>query len=321
MRLVSTAEQVTIVKMKHSASQHALPKNLANEKFPSASAGVITSDATNDSLATLTLGFRHQDGATRLTRREHRGPLRVQKALYPEGSQCCHAVIIHPPGGVVGGDELQIRVRVGENANALISTPGAAKWYRSNGKVSRQLLEIAVSKRASAEWLPQETILFNDADVTLHSHIHLESGARYLGCDILCFGRTASGERFTNGRVRQRMFIHVDDTPVFIEQGTLTGSSAMMNSTPGLSGHTVCASLVGVGSPLGNTTLATLRDLCVPLVSKHEKFGATQMKSVVLIRYLGDSSEVARRVMLAAWQVLRPALLGRESTELRIWNT
>lgn len=283
--------------------------------------GAASGAPGNHLLASLTLGFSRDGNATRLTRRGHVGPLLVQKPLYPEGPECCHAVIIHPPGGVVGGDELKIDVRIDDGAHALLSTPGAAKWYRSNGKVSRQRLEISVGKEASVEWLPQETILFNDADVVLDNHIHLKAGASYLGCDILCFGRTASGERFVKGRVRQRLNIRVDDKPAFIEHGTLIGGSNMMSSALGLASHTVCASLTSVGGPINSTLLGELREVCAPLVSKAEQFGATQMKSVILVRYLGDSSETARRVMLAAWKVLRPALLGRDDTELRIWNT
>ena len=161
----------------------------------------------------------------------------------------------------------------------------------------------------------------NDADVVLNTHIHLQSGARYLGCEILCLGRTASGERFATGRIHQHLNIHIEDRPVLIEQGTLLGDSSMMSSALGLAGYTVCASLVAVGGPLGSAVLGKVREICTPLVNEDEKLGATQMKSVLLVRYLGNSSEVARRAMLAAWKVLRPALLRREPTELRIWNT
>lgn len=291
------------------------------DEFSSPAAGTPSGNSPKHLLASLNLGFGHDGSATRLTRREHFGPLLVQKPLYPEGPECCHAVIIHPPGGIVGGDELAISTHVGTGAHALLSTPGAAKWYRSNAKVSRQHLAITVGKEAALEWLPQETILFNDADVVLDSRIELQAGARYLGCEILCFGRTASGERFAQGRVRQSLKIHSEGKPVFIEQGTLDGGGTLMSSALGLSGHTVCGSLICVGGPLGSAVLGNVRETCKPLVSEGAKFGATQMKSVLLVRYLGDSSEVARRVMLAAWRVLRPALLGRESTELRIWNT
>ncbi len=275
-------------------------------------------------LATLSLGFGRDVDTTRLLRREHYGPLRVQKALYPEGPSVAHAIIVHPPGGVVGGDELRIDASVDTGAAAVISTPGAAKWYRANGHVSRQQLSLSVAADAALEWLPQETIFFNDADVQLDTAITLQGNARFIGCDILCFGRTASGERFDSGRIRQRLRIHRDGAPLWLEQGRLIGGSAQMRSPLGLAGHTVCANLVAVGLPppaATATLMQALRERCTNIADGRGRFGATQMKSVLLVRYLGDSSEVARQVMLAAWQLLRPALLMREATELRIWHT
>lgn len=272
-------------------------------------------------LATLSLGFGRDAEATRLLRREHYGPLRVQKALYPEGPSVAHAIIVHPPGGVVGGDELRIDAAVDAGAAAVVSTPGAAKWYRANGHVSRQQLRLRVAGDAALEWLPQETIFFNEAAVQLDTTVDLQGNARFIGCDILCFGRTASGERFDSGRIRQQLRILRDGVPLWLEQGRLLGGSAQMQSPLGLAGHTVCANLVAVGVPMSPALMQSLRERCTSVADGRGRFGATQMKSVLLVRYLGDSSEVARQVMLAAWQLLRPALLMREATELRIWNT
>ncbi len=272
-------------------------------------------------LATLALGFTRHDGTTRLTRREHFGPLRVQKALYPEGPDTCHAIVVHPPGGVVGGDELRIDVCAGRAAHALISTPGATKWYRSNGRRSVQRISLAVEADAALEWLPQETIFFDDADVVLDSTVSLHGNARYLGCEILCFGRTASGERFSRGRVRQHLKILRDGRPLWLEQGTLAGGSQSMQSPLGLSGHTVCANLVAVGLPPSTALMGALRDACLQAAGDRGQTGATQMKAATIVRYLGDSSEIARAVMLAAWRQLRPALLARDAAPLRIWNT
>ncbi len=272
-------------------------------------------------LATLSLGFGRDGDTTRLLRREHYGPLRVQKALYPEGPSVAHAIIVHPPGGVVGGDELRIDASVGAGAAAVISTPGAAKWYRANGHVSRQQLTLSVAGDAALEWLPQETIFFNEADVQLATTVDLQGNARFIGCDILCFGRRASGESFHSGRIRQQLRIERDGKPLWLEQGRLLGGSAQMHSPLGLAGHSVCANLVAVGVPTSPSLMQAVRERCTVVADGRGRFGATQMKSVLLVRYLGDSSEVARHVMLAAWQLLRPALLAREATELRIWNT
>jgi urease accessory protein len=272
-------------------------------------------------LGSLSLGFKDDRGTTRLTHREHYGPLLVQKPLYPEGERCCHVVVVHPPGGIVGGDRLRLNVNVAEGAQALLSTPGAAKWYRANGRVAQQQVELHGHAGAAIEWLPQETIFFDHADVMLETNVSLHPEARFIGCEILCFGRTASGERFSQGKVRQRFAVHVGGKLLWLEQGTLLANSDAMNGPLGLAGHTVCASLLCVGAPAQRDLIDAVRAAIAPIAEPAAQFGATQMKSLLMVRYLGDRSEVARQVMMAAWKVLRPAVIGRESTALRIWMT
>lgn len=267
--------------------------------------------------ARLSLAFEADHGTTRLVEREHAGPLRVQKPLYPEGNAVCHAIVVHPPGGVVGGDELDIRARVGARCSALLATPGAAKWYKANGHVSRQNIHLAVGDGAALEWLPQETILFDAAHVRLDHQVELGKEASYIGCEILCFGRTASGESFNAGTVEQRTAIRRDGRLVWFEQGALAAGTTAMSSPLGLAGHSVCATLIAVGKLLPGSVIAALREIDAPPGS----FGVTQMKSVVVVRHLGDSSETARHLMMAAWHRLRPALSGREAVVPRIWNT
>ncbi len=293
---------------------------VADPAAPTASSPSLTSDSGHW-LATLDLGFERDGDTTRLIRRKHTGPLRVQKPLYPEHPSTCHAIIIHPPGGVVGGDELHIQVDTGPKARAFLSTPGAAKWYRANGHRSRQRLRIRVADGAALEWLPQETILFNAADVVFDTIIDLGADARYLGCEILCFGRKASGETFEQGHVQQSMMRRREGKPLWLEQGALAAGSRQMQSPLGLGGYSVCASLIAVGGASSAALLTAVREQCAASNDGHGQFGVTQMKSVIIARYLGNNSEVARRVMLAAWQVLRPALLERDAVIPRIWNT
>jgi urease accessory protein len=266
--------------------------------------------------ARLALGFADDDGTTRLVERTHTGPLRVQKPLYPESKRVCHAIVVHPPGGVVGGDELSITAGVGANAAAFITTPGAAKWYKANGHVSRQDVRLEAGNHASLEWLPQETIFFDGAHVRLDNTIELGSDATYIGCEILCFGRTASGESFSSGRIEQRTSIRRDGRLVWFEQGALAGGGASMTSSLGLAGKTVCATLIGVGKAVPAAIVHAMREGV-----DSRTFGVTQLKSVVVARYLGDSSETAKHLMTRAWQHLRPALTGREAVLPRIWNT
>jgi urease accessory protein len=256
-----------------------------------------------------------------MVERAHFGPLRVQKPLYPEGKEVCHAIIVHPPGGVVGGDELTISVHAGERASALITTPGAAKWYKANGKVSTQQVRLEAGEGAALEWLPQESIFFDKTQVYLDHEVMLGKDASYIGGEILCFGRTASGETFASGRIRQRTSIRREGRLLWFEQGILDAAGTAMHSPLGLAGKTVCATLIAVGKTLPSSFIGTLRDEAGSLAGEGDLFGATQMKSVIVTRYLGNTSETARRVMTRAWQLLRPQLTGREAAVPRIWNS
>ncbi len=268
--------------------------------------------------AHLRLGFALHDGVSRLVERTHSGPLRVQKPLYPEGEAVCHAIIIHPPGGVVGGDQLAVDATVGAGAHALLTSPGAAKWYRANGHVSGQHIALRAGRGAAIEWLPQESIVFDQACVRLRHEVELAVDASYIGCDIVCLGRSASGEIFNTGSISQQVQIRRGGKLLWWEQGVLAAGGALMASPLGLGGHTVCATLIAVGAPVSPSVLAAVREIGVPAGAV---FGATHMKSLVVVRLLCGDSEAARRVMLAAWQLLRPAMLGRAAVVPRSWNT
>lgn len=271
--------------------------------------------------ATLSLGFAHDNGATRMMERTHFGPLRVQKPLYPEGEAVCHAIVVHPPGGVVGGDRLSIAASAGPRSHAFISTPGAAKWYKANGRVSRQDVAIRVAASAALEWLPQETIFFNAAQVSLNHEVILDEAASYLGCEILCFGRSASGESFNSGCITQRTSIRRGGTLVWLEQGMIVADDPALNGPLGLAGNTVCATLIAAGKNLPASLAHSVREEICALADTGDQSGATQIKSLLVVRYLGQSSESARNIMLRAWQLIRPELLGRAAAVPRIWNT
>jgi urease accessory protein len=275
--------------------------------------------------ARLTLGFAADGDTTRLVERSHFGPLRVQKALYPEGPAICHAIVVHPPGGVVGGDRLSLNIHVGQNAHALIATPGAAKWYKANQRVSGQQVRLTVAPGGRLEYLPQETLFFDQADVELTHDVELGLDARYVGCEILCFGRTASGERFNTGKVSQQTSIRQNGKLIWWEQGQLLGASSHMHSALGLHGKTVSATLSAAGWPgtLPPALLQAMREDMAVICKDDENsaFGISLVKSVLLARYLGHSSQNARRLMLCVWRHLRPELIGCEAVVPRIWNT
>ncbi|WP_296952267.1 urease accessory protein UreD [uncultured Massilia sp.] len=280
--------------------------------MPDCNHSAVPADPAPAWQATLRLGFARDGATTRLLRREHRGPLRVQKALYPEGPQHCHVIVVHPPGGVVGGDRLDIALDAGAGCRVLATSPGAAKWYRANGRVSRQDVRLRVAEGGAIEWLPQETIVYDDASVELEHEVELGAGAVYLGSEVLCFGRQASGERFVRGQVRQRTRIRQDGRLLWWEQGALT--PAAIASPLGLHGASVCATFLAVGKPVPPALQAAMR-------AQDPQLALSQVKSVFVARHVGDDGEAARAAMLRVWQALRRHYLDRPACVPRIWHT
>lgn len=269
--------------------------------------------------AELELQFARRDAATLLTQRKHLGPLRVQKALYPEGEAVCHAILLHPPAGIAGGDELEISVTVGEQAHALLTTPGASKWYRSAAPWASQSIALNVAPGAILEWLPQETIFFSGCRAAMRQTITLAPDARYLGWDVWCIGRKASGEHFDRGELRVATEVYLDEQPLWLEQGQIKGGGPLLQSAAGLAGRSVCGTLLAAGATIAPEMLAACRPV-LP-TETNALHGITVLPQLLVARYLGDSSEAARAWFVGLWRVLRPALFGREVQVPRIWNT
>ncbi|MDZ7811306.1 MAG: urease accessory protein UreD [Arhodomonas sp.] len=179
--------------------------------------------------ASLELGFGPLGGRTVPTHRRHSGPLRVQKAFHPEPG-VCHSYILHPPGGVVGGDRLNTTVDVKPGAHALITTPGAAKFYRSAGPVACQRQSLRVAAGATLEWLPLEQIVFDGAQVEANLLVELEAGARFIGWELTCLGRPAAAAPFRSGRFDAWMQLHRDEVPLLHERSDYAAGSDLLRA-------------------------------------------------------------------------------------------
>jgi len=258
--------------------------------------------------ASLSLGFTSQGSRSVLSRREHDGPLVVQKALYPEGEGVCHAIVVHPPGGIVGGDQLGLRVDCAAQSHALLTTPGAGKWYRSAGAWARQSLDFSVA--GTLEWLPRETIVFDGALAELTTTVDLAEGARFIGWEVVCLGRRGAGERFERGRLRLSTRIDSAGRTVFIDRGEIEAGGRLMHSPVGLGGRSVFGTFIATSTePLAAARAAS------------PELALTQLPGLLIARYLGDSSEAALRAFTALWKTLRPSVCGRAAIEPRIWST
>ena len=264
--------------------------------------------------AELELAYGRFGDATRPVLRRHQGPLRVQKHLYAEGPQVCQHIIVHPPGGIAGGDRLNISAKVGEQAWAQLTSPGAAKWYRASGPAYQQLT-LQVAAGATLEWLPQESIVYSGAQAQLETRIELQGDARLCYWDMVALGRPASGERFDSGEFRSRLDIHRDGQLLWHERQRIAGNDGLLDSPIGLGGQPVFATLLITGD-----IDAELLERCRELPSA-VRGDLTQLPGLLVARCLADQALHARAWLIALWQQLRPALLGREAVPPRIWNT
>src|SRR4051812_20486077 len=235
--------------------------------------------------ASLALGFERRAERSVLAERRHDGPLVVQKPLYPEGDDLCHAIVVHPPGGIAGGDDLDLAVHAGERSRALLTTPGAAKWYRSNGAWAKSRVCLHLDAGSHVEWLPQEAIVFDHARADMSFEADLAADAILVAWEIVCLGRTGSGEGFDAGEVRLHTRIARDGALAWRERGYLAPGAPAMSSTAGLAGEKVFATLIVAAPRIDDSWLAAARAVPAPDAS----VGATRLPGVLLARYRGRS--------------------------------
>ena len=267
--------------------------------------------------ASLALEYRCEAGRTWLAGRRHSGPLLVQKPLYPEGPGVCQTLIIHPPSGIAGGDALEVSVRIGPGAHAQITTPGAAKWYRSVGPLATLNQALAVAPGGRLEWLPQETIFFDGALAHSRTRVDLAGDAVFLGWDLIALGRPAAGETFDRGGLALDAEIRHEGRLVWTERGRLAGADRLLTDAAGLGGALASGALVLAGVRVGDDLLAA----CRKIAADDGRWGITRLPEVLVARWLGRETATGRAWFTGLWSLLRPAALGREAVVPRIWNT
>ena len=262
--------------------------------------------------AELELEFSRPQHKTVLSAKRHRGPLTVQRAFYPEGD-LCHVYILHPPGGVVAGDQLQISARVEAQAQALLTTPAAAKFYRSGGGIARQQVNLSVAEQATLEWLPQESIMYQGAQVHSSLQVQLAAQAGFIGWEIIALGRPAAGEGFAEGLVRQNWRIERDGKLIYLEN--MYFDPAACQARWGLNGHAACGSLFAC--PTTPAQLEAVRDL----INEHPGLGVTQIADLLICRGIDQRADRLRDFFQQVWMLLRSDIVHQPACAPRIWAT
>lgn len=259
--------------------------------------------------ANLDLGFIRGQHKTLLSKRSHYGPLTVQRPFYPE-AEVCHVYILHPPGGIVGGDQLTINVHVDKGAEALITTPGAGKIYRSEGKQAVQKTLIKVNNHATLEWLPQETIVFEGAQLVSDVRIELETNARFIGWEIIALGRPAAGEGFKQGEVLLNWQIIRDKSPLFLEKMRMDSEAFI--SRWGLNQCSSFGSLFAIGASAHS--LEAIRDL----IADTAGMGVTLIDDLLICRATAHKTAPIRQFFENVRAIIRPDIVNKPDYTPRI---
>ncbi len=264
--------------------------------------------------ARLELGFRAAGNRTVLAHRRHVGPLMVQRPFYPEGG-ICHVYLLHPPGGVVGGDTLELQLQAEAGSHALITTPAATKFYRAGPHPFSSLRQQLQVNDATLEWLPQETIVFDGARARSCTRVDLTGNSQFIGWEIFCLGRPVVQEQFRVGELHQDFLLYRDGRPLLLDRLRLVGDSPALSARWGLADAQAMGTMLMY--PGGDADLAALRAVQV----KDVRFALTLVGGVLHCRALSAQAEAIRRLFTELWLQLRHSLLGRVALAPRIWAT
>ena len=271
--------------------------------------------------AKLTLDYSVEDQRC-VARHVHEGPLRVLKALYPEGDRVCHHVLVHPPSGLVGGDELHIRLNVQTGAHALITTPGATRFYGSAGLTARQLVHAHVAANATLEWLPLEALAYNRCQAINQAVFHLASGSRLIAWDVTALGLPHADLPFVEGQFQQ----HLEIAGTWLERGLIDASDhRLLNSPLGLNSHTCLSTLVfargdAMDDALREQVLALARQLCEAHPLRLQSGVSSPDERVVVVRVLSAQVESAMALLRSIWLQWRLQCWQLPAVMPRIWS-
>ena len=256
-----------------------------------------------------------------VARFRHDGPLRILQSLYPEGDAVCHNVLVHPPGGLVGGDTLDIDISAAAGSHGLVTTPGATRFYRSEGELAVQRTRIRLDAGARLEWLPLEALCYSGCRAENRLRIEAAPGAELLGWDVTALGLPNAGKPFEHGSLLQ----HIEVPGVWLERGRIDADDRRLLDSPlGLAGQRCLASLFFVsGTPIARARCEEMLDMARALADAHPLAASAGITSphaeIVVLRVLAPVVEPAMHLLRQVWQAWRTALWQRPEGAPRIW--
>ena len=256
-----------------------------------------------------------------VARHLHEGPLRILKSLYPEGDAVCHNILVHPPSGLVGGDELRIGLNLQAHAHALITTPGATRFYGSDGLTASQHVIATLADHARLEWLPLEALAYSGCQAHNQVVFNLSPQSQLIAWDITALGLPHADQPFVKGQFQQ----HLEIEGAWLERACIRADDKrLLNSPLGMNGHSGQATLVfAQGSSMDDVArdrvVHIARDLCEEHVLRLQSGVSSPNPRVVVVRVLSDQLEPAVNLLKQIWLQWRSQMWGMPAVTPRIW--
>jgi urease accessory protein len=263
-------------------------------------------------------------GSTVPLERHHVGPLRLLKGFRhagpADGADSWEQIVIHPPGGIAAGDSLHLDIGAGPGSHLLLTSPGAAKWYRGrDGATADQILSLHAAAGAHLEWLPMETIVYDGARAVIENNLRVAAGASLVAAELTCLGRPAGNRPFVSGCLSQTTRLTIAGRLAYTERLRLEGADRSWRGMAGLGPANGYGSMLLV-PPAPEAVPELLRDVREAIDGTPGESAATALPGLVVVRWRGERAEHGWTALRAAWAAARPRINGRAPVPPRIWS-
>ena len=267
-----------------------------------------------DGAAEIHVGL--SDGETRLRHLYQSDPCRVLFPRAPAGAPK-ESVIVTTSGGIVGGDRLRFELQAGVDCAASFTTQAAEKIYGSAGADAEIAVSLRVGSGARTEWVPQETILFDNSRLRRTTRVDLDADARLVAGEFVVFGRRARGEAFTSGFLHDGWRVSRDGALVWVDALHLDGDIAAAFADPHAFDGAAGAGFLMAATPDLADLPKRIRDYIAGL---GPGCAATVLDGLLIVRFVNADAAILRRQFAQCWSALRQAALQFPAALPRVWE-
>lgn len=257
------------------------------------------------------VAFALRDGCSRLARLYQEGQAKIRLPKV-HGDDRTTAVLINTAGGVTGGDLIRYAADWAGGTSATVTSQAAERIYRSDGSAGRIVSQLTVGAGADAEWLPQETILFEGSRLDRRLEVDLAGDARLLMVETVVLGRSAMGETVRNAGLSDHWRVRRDGRLVFAESVRLTGDTVGVMAGGATGGGAVAYATVLYAGDDAAGRLDRTRALIETSASAGAvEAGASAFDGFLVLRFLSRSAQALRRDLVTLLESFRGRPLPR----------